>query len=184
MFLGCKSCTAVSKLRGWLTVFFFGVIFSPNFMCAGHSVTLSWASLTDTTVTGYVVYYGNASGIYTYKNDVGTNTLTTISGLQAGKTYYFAVAAYNAAKIAGPLSAEVTFIVPGVLNLAQDTNTGLLNIKFPAAPAHWYEVQASSDLKSWATIWQTTIETSNAWIQFSDPQTSLFTKRFYRLVLH
>jgi hypothetical protein len=82
------------------------------------------------------------------------------------------------------LSAEVAFIAPGILRLTQGKNSGSFNIEFPVAPGHWYEVQASVNLKSWTNIGQITTVPSNAWVQFSDPQSSLFSKRFYRLVLH
>ena len=155
-----------------------------NITHADQSVTLGWNASADTNVAGYYVYCGAASRVYTDKNDAGTNTVATISGLQSGQTNYFAVTAYNSAKVESPFSAEVSFIVPGVLQLTQGTNSSSLNIRFPVAPGHWYEVQASVDLKSWTTISQTPTETSNTWIQFSDPQSGQFSKRFYRLVLH
>jgi len=147
-------------------------------------VTLGWNTSTDTNVAGYYIYHGAASGVYTIKNDVGTNTVTTVSGLQAGQTNYFAVTAYNAAKVESAFSAEVTFIAPGILRLTQGANSGSFNITFPVAPTHWYEVQTSTDLVSWTTIWQTAIMTTNFWFHFSDPQSRLFSNRFYRLVLH
>jgi hypothetical protein len=115
---------------------------------------------------------------------VGTNTVTTVSGLGEGQTYYFAVTAYNAAGMESSFSPAVTFIVPGILLLTQGTNSGSFNITFPVAPGHWYEVQASANLASWTNIWQTATMTSNVWVQYSDPQTSLFSNRFYRLILH
>jgi hypothetical protein len=147
-------------------------------------ILLGWNASTDTNVVGYYVYYGAASGVYTNKTDVGTNTVTTVSGLEEGQTYYFAVTAYNAAGMESPFSPEVTFIIPGILRLTPGTKSGSFNITFPVAPAHWYEVQASADLVSWMNIWQTATMTSNVWIQYTDPQANLFSNRFYRLVLH
>lgn len=183
----CKSRKAVSTVskKWWLEMFLISVsLFVSKTIHADQSVTLGWNTSTDTNVAGYYVYHGTASGVYTDKNDVGTNTVATVSGLQAGQTNYFAVTAYNSEKMESPFSAEVSFIVPGDLQLVEGTNSSSFNIKFPVAPAHWYEVQASVDLQSWTTILQTATETSNTWIQLSDPQSSLFSKRFYRLVLH
>jgi Fibronectin type III domain len=183
----CKSSKAVSivsKKWRWWVVLFSVMLFAPKVIYADQSVTLGWNASTDTSVAGYYIYHGTASGVYTDKNDVGTNTVATVSGLQAGQTNYFAVTAYNSAKMESPFSAEVSFIVPGVLQLTKSTNSNSFNIKFPVAQGHWYEVQASVDLQSWTTISQTATETSNTWIQFSDPQSNLFSKRFYRLILH
>jgi hypothetical protein len=47
------------------------------------------------SVTGYKVHYGRFSGNYDYNVDVGNSIGCTISGLQEGKTYYFAATAYN-----------------------------------------------------------------------------------------
>jgi hypothetical protein len=57
-------------------------------------------------------------------------------------------------------------------------------ITFPVAPGQWYEVQASVDLQTWSTIYQTEVASSNATLQFSDTNSSAFPSRFYRLVLH
>ena len=179
-----KAVSTISKSQGWGTVLFLLIFFISNIVRAGQSVTLGWNTSTDTNVAGYYIYYGAASGVYTGKNDVGTNIVATVSGLQEGQTNYFAVTAYNTARMESALSAEVSFIVPGVLQLTKGANSSSFNINFPVAPGHWYEVQASVDLKSWTTISQTATETSNTWIQLSDPQSSLFSKRFYRLVLH
>ena len=44
-------------------------------------------------VTGYHIYFGTASGQYTSGQLVGNVTSFSISGLDAGVTYYFAVTA-------------------------------------------------------------------------------------------
>jgi len=41
------------------------------------------------------MHYGTTSGDYDYSVNVGNFTSCTISGLQEGATYYFAVTAYN-----------------------------------------------------------------------------------------
>jgi hypothetical protein len=54
-------------------------------------------------------------------------------------------------------------------------------LNFPVAPGHTYAVQASTDLKNWETIWQTTT-TSNTWAQFQDTIATNVQMRFYRTV--
>jgi hypothetical protein len=61
-------------------------------------VTLAWDANTESTVGGYQLYYGQASGNYTDSVDVGKQTSYALAGLQVGKTYYFAVKAYNTAR--------------------------------------------------------------------------------------
>jgi Fibronectin type III domain len=149
------------------------------------SVSLTWNPSSDTNVTGYNIYYGTSSGDYTTEINVGNISVITISNLTAGMTYYFAVTAFDAVGDESFFSNEATFIVPGILTLSAGVNpSDPMLIKFPVAPGHWYEVQASVDLQSWSTIWQTTVETTNEWVQFSDPTRGSFSSRFYRLALH
>jgi hypothetical protein len=63
---------------------------------AGSSdVTLAWdPPEVAIDVTGYRVFQGSASGVYTVNYDAGTALTFTVVGLVDG-TYYFAVVAYN-----------------------------------------------------------------------------------------
>lgn len=155
-------------------------------VCAkAATVSIAWNPSSDTNVTGYNIYYGTSSGNYTGKVSVGNVSVITISNLTYGATYYFAATAFDSDGNESDFSNETQFIVPGALVLSGGANPGdPMVIKFPVAPSHWYEVQASVDLQSWTTIWQTAVATSNVWVQFSDPEAGAFTSRFYRLVLH
>ncbi|MBI5754843.1 fibronectin type III domain-containing protein [Candidatus Peregrinibacteria bacterium] len=70
---------------------------------AGDSkVFLTWDASTDTDATGYKIYYGKTSvtkagQTYDSTLDVKKVLTYTISNLQNGTTYYFAVTAYDAA---------------------------------------------------------------------------------------
>lgn len=73
----------------------------------GKAVTLTWAVPLSNTedLAGYRVYYGTAPGNYTSSVEVPANTTSqVISNLNAGTTYYFAVAAYNSAGDQSPYS--------------------------------------------------------------------------------
>ena len=59
------------------------------------NVNLTWSASTASNVGGYIVYYGTSSGVYTSSVDVGNTTSTTLTGLQGGTAYYFAVGAYD-----------------------------------------------------------------------------------------
>lgn len=162
----------------------FAAVASVN-LAAARDLTLSWNPSTDPTVAGYNLYYGTNSGDYSNKVTVGQVTTATISNLTAGVTYYFSATAFNSAGVESDFSNETSFIVPGVLTLTPAAKSGEAPvIRFPVEPGHWYEVQATTDLRSWTTISQTGVATSNDWVQVTDPNAASFNSRFYRLVLH
>lgn len=75
------------------------------------SATLAWNAVSSTTVSGYRVYVGEAPRLYTRTVTVSTVTSTTVGSLTRGRTYYFAVAAYNSAGVSAP-SNEVSKTIP------------------------------------------------------------------------
>jgi hypothetical protein len=157
-----------------------------NFCCAAlavQQVSLNWQMSSSPDVAGYFVYEGRASGAYNDKLDAGLNSQLTISNLSEGQTYYFAVTAYDAYGDESPPSNEIQYITPGLI-IMMDANSQSVSLKFPVESGHWYELQASTDLKNWADIGQTSVAVSNIWLQFTDLQSSQFSQRFYRLVMH
>lgn len=137
----------------------------------------------DPSVVGYNVYYGPTSRNYTNVLTTGTTNSATVTGLVEGETYFFAVTAFDAFGDESDFSEESWFLVPGFLTLTLGKNPGdPAHIRFPVAQNHWYELQASLDLRSWTTIWQVT-GVINTWVQFDVPVSgSGF--QFYREVLH
>ncbi|MEO5712667.1 MAG: discoidin domain-containing protein [Luteolibacter sp.] len=79
----------------------FGII-SPD-------VTLAWSPNAETNIGHYQLRYGTASGVYSSKVNTGFRTRTSVTGLQAGTTYYFAVCAYSVGGLQGPLSQEIAY---------------------------------------------------------------------------
>ncbi len=75
-------------------------------------VSLSWDASTDTAVVGYYMYYGQASRTYPFRVDVGNQTSYAVPNLTEGQTYYFAVTAYNAARVESVYSNEVYATIP------------------------------------------------------------------------
>ena len=81
------------------------------------SVTISWNYSVDDTAGGYYLYYGSRPGEYLGRIaiegespiDVGNTTSFTVTGLENGKIYYFALAAWSARdkRVVGELSKEV-----------------------------------------------------------------------------
>ncbi len=151
---------------------------------ATQSLSVAWNANPDPRVSGYVVYYGNASHTYTSRVVVGTNTMITIAGLLEGQTNYVAVTSYTAANVEGTASSELTMMVPGVVHASPPAAGVPFNLNFPVAPGHSYEVQATTDLKTWATIWQSAVVSSNAMMNYQDAQSGSYLRRYYRLILH
>lgn len=77
----------------------------------GSTVTLAWNPSTS-TVAGYRLYYGAASGAYTNRLDAGASTNATVSGLASGTTYYFAATDYTSSGIESGYSTEISYSTP------------------------------------------------------------------------
>ena len=73
---------------------------------------LAWDAVPSALVAGYIVHYGSAPGNYSSSRDVGNTTTDTVPSLNEGATYYFAVTAYDAARLESPFSNEVSVTVP------------------------------------------------------------------------
>jgi PKD repeat protein len=87
------------------------------FLFSGNSfsgtVNLAWDSSTSSNVGGYKVAYGTSSGSYTSTVDAGNKTTYSVSGLQDGAKYFFAVKAYDANKtVESAFSNEINATVP------------------------------------------------------------------------
>lgn len=72
------------------------------------SVTLAWDPSAEPGIAGYRVEYGTQPGYYTAALDVGNRTLTQVNGLTNGVPYYFVVRAYNAGRVVGEPSVEIS----------------------------------------------------------------------------
>src|SRR2546428_13538690 len=66
---------------------------------ATQSVSLAWDRSTDSTVTGYKLYYTDLATATTSAINAGNVTSNTVSGLVDAKTYSFYVVSYNASAI-------------------------------------------------------------------------------------
>lgn len=75
-------------------------------------LTLAWDTSTDPACTGYKVYWGTASGNYSWSSDSGNQTTAVVPNLSEGATYYFVATAYDAARAESAFSNEVAHTVP------------------------------------------------------------------------
>lgn len=86
---------------------------SPFNALAGE-VTLAWDP-PSMEYGGFILAYGTSSGSYTQTQDVGAQAIYTVTSLNPGQTYYFAVKAYDPArKIESPFSNQVSVTLPVV----------------------------------------------------------------------
>jgi hypothetical protein len=83
------------------------VMDTPSLAQGGSGITLAWDSSTDSRVSGYVVYVGQAPGALTDSHDAGLVTRWALSGATPGQHYCFAVAAYVPGPLVGPPSEAV-----------------------------------------------------------------------------
>jgi hypothetical protein len=149
---------------------------------AAQSLTLAWNPSAASGVAGYHIYYGDDGTNFQYEMDAGTNTTYEVTGLVEGQTVSFVVTSYNAQGVESTPSNLISYIVPGMVSVSPKAGPrSPAVINFPVAPGHTYQVQASVDLATWSTIWQTTA-TNNAWTQFKDVEGANLKMRFYRLV--
>lgn len=76
------------------------------------AVGLAWDPSPDSSVTGYAIYYGKSSGVWTTRVDVGNVTNTTITLVADGSTYFFVATAYDANGLESEPSNEVNYTPP------------------------------------------------------------------------
>jgi len=82
---------------------------------AQSGLTLAWDRNTETSVTGYKLYCGAVSRIYTNVIYVGNATEAAVSNLVPGVTYRFAVTACNVEGLESDFSAEISHTITNSL---------------------------------------------------------------------
>ncbi len=96
-----------SRIAIWFSLSFSILVFP--LLAQGAPLTLAWDPSADSIIAGYKVYYGTSTGSYQAVIDVGNSTTCTISDIQDGKTYYFAVTSYDATGIESGYSNEISY---------------------------------------------------------------------------
>lgn len=89
-----------------------------TFAATAGSVALGWNANPETNIQRYELQWGSASGNRPNTVNAGTNLSASVSGLNPGTTYYFAVVARNTLGQASSPSTEITYTVPGTPNTA------------------------------------------------------------------
>jgi hypothetical protein len=70
----------------------------------------SWEAVPDPIVSGYKVYWGTASGVYTHTEDASHATELIVTGFSEGGAYFAAVTAYSDTGEESDYSTEISFI--------------------------------------------------------------------------
>ena len=110
------------------------LIVSPSLCHAAQSCTLAWDASSDPGVAGYELRYGTSSGNPSQSIDVLKTTTFTVSNLNDATTYYFVVAAYDAAKVESQPSNEVSFTTPGSTLIPRDLPISIGETSILASP--------------------------------------------------
>jgi hypothetical protein len=82
-----------------------------NGWTSAESVTLAWDPNAESDLAGYRLYYGTTTRSYDHTVEVIGDTRASVSDLEPGITYYFAVTAHNTAGLESDYSNEVLYTV-------------------------------------------------------------------------
>ena len=133
----------------------------------GNSMNLILGVNANPNITGYEVYYGSASGVYTnYTYVPASATNLVIKGLVSGVTYYFNAQPLNSSGVASGMLGEISYTVPSqgsvvpvqgvVLSLSAVRTGGIVSSYILTAsgqvPASW-KIEQSMDLVNWSPFY-------------------------------
>jgi len=154
----------------------------PTLSTPASNVTLAWSASPSPGVAGYSVYYGTQKATYSTELNPGLGLSVTISNLEPGVTYYFAVKCHNALGDESTYSNEIAYVVPlppltlqiSVSRQRQVTLTGT------GRPGASYLVLAKGNSTNWAVIGAVTAGSSGSF-RFVDPAGATQGRCLYRL---
>ena len=156
---------------------------SPN---GGAITTASAITLTSATPGG-VIYYSCDGGVAkTYAAPftlaAGTRTVTAYTVAPGYAKSAVASAAYSVVRSrAAATPAPSVAVVARTTALTLSVREAVVVVQFPVAPGIRYSVQASSDLKAWATVGVAEPEVSGI-SEYVDANAAQAGQRFYRVV--
>jgi fibronectin type 3 domain-containing protein len=118
-------------------------------------VKLLWDASPSESVTGYKVYYGNASRVYTTHTDIPKQTAYTVTNLTPA-TWYFAVTALDTEGNESDFSNEVSKVISTATNLS---------ITSMAASLNWYGVvlQCTTSEHTSAILKYSLVQPNSGW---------------------
>ncbi|TFG38142.1 MAG: hypothetical protein E4H46_00355, partial [Desulfobacterales bacterium] len=111
-------CFKKSFSRFSLQLLSFFLIVFISVVAQAADVQFSWTPNSEANLAGYKIYYGTASRNYSTSEDVGNpapvdgKITATLTGFNAGGTYYFAATAYDTDGFESDYSTEVVWTAP------------------------------------------------------------------------
>jgi hypothetical protein len=167
------------------------VIFLATVLWASNApgITLSWGASPTADVVGYTVHYGTASRNYTQSVDAGAQTFCTITDLNVGTTYYFAVTARSNDGLESVPSNEVSYTVPETptqsprITSLTKTAQGA-RLRWTSLPGMSYRVVYKQDLRAtqWLNASPLLVATGTS-LEWIDSGASASNRRFYAVVM-
>jgi hypothetical protein len=100
-----------SKCRFFVNFCSVLILLSAAFGACAQTVTFTWDPVSG--IAGYKLHQGGVSRVYTNSINSGNVSQATVAGLIVGRTYYFAVTAYNSSGIESDYSSEIAYTVTG-----------------------------------------------------------------------
>jgi Concanavalin A-like lectin/glucanases superfamily/Divergent InlB B-repeat domain/Fibronectin type III domain len=104
--------SAVARFARWLLAAAVILGFTARAQAQSTSVMLAWIPSSSPYVAGYDIYWGTSSGVYLNSQDVGANTIATITNLSPNTTYYIAALSYSSTGIQSADTPEITYTTP------------------------------------------------------------------------
>ncbi len=102
---------------------------------SAQSVKLVWTASSNPAETGFKIYYGAKSRTYTNSLTVGDVTNAVVSGLVAGRTYYFGIKSCDVAGHQSTFSQEIVAVIPAAVPVANKPPVTVGTSPLPAKPA-------------------------------------------------
>src|SRR5688500_4100962 len=99
-------------LRVWRSVLVVALLGCLAPRVQSSEATLEWDANAEPDVVGYNAYVGTQSRQYETTIDVSAQPQKRVQSLEPGRTYYFAVTAYNSGRLESEFSEEVSYTVP------------------------------------------------------------------------
>ncbi|MFP4420632.1 MAG: fibronectin type III domain-containing protein [Desulfococcaceae bacterium] len=96
------------KKKAWIAILLLAFFWGGVGNAFGGSATLNWTANEESDLNEYRVYFGERSRNYGPYIPVPSGTQYTVEGLEAGKTYYFAVTAVDTSGNESGFSREVS----------------------------------------------------------------------------
>jgi len=95
--------------RAIVVFLFFSFLLDAAILSAAQ-IRMTWDPNQEPNVAGYKIFYGTESQNYEISIDVGKKTDYTLTGLTAGKRYYWAIKTYDSLKKESGFSKEISGI--------------------------------------------------------------------------